>query len=93
MNEIPFKSDPGNFWDEYIGLKPNTTRLVDPQDERFNVLRKFASMDLSVNTLYIKILITEHKAGMPDYFRREIKNIKFFWITPAVEICIISWRA
>ncbi len=79
---ITFKSIDSIFQKERSGVKPNTSRVVDWQDERF---RSLARMALGYDPMgYVKIENSEHKG---INFTRKIKDVTFFNDT-----VIISWE-
>jgi hypothetical protein len=77
---VGFKSYPEFYMKEKKGIKPNTVRLVDVDDKRFQKLR---------NGEYsrIRIINTQTK----EYFEREIIDRTFF-IMGCNELVIISWK-
>ena len=77
MRLIEFKSDPHFFFLERDGLKPNTVRKDDPDDERFVSLDRGEPKKIRIRN-----------SGNPSWvFTREITDVSYwngFWI--------ISWK-
>jgi len=77
-----FKSQDKYFHKERIGLKPNTIREIDLDDERFVELITHAINGFNEN-LFIKIVNVQ----TGDVFMREITDITWF-----KNMMIISWK-
>ncbi len=75
--EVNFKSESPYFEIEKDGRKPNTIRVENPKDERFQNLR-FGHVER------IKIV---HVKNPKKFFIREITDISFW-----NGLCIISWK-
>lgn len=78
---VEFSSLPKFYDKEKSGLKNNTIRVIDKDDERFRLVNLWA---IKKKYGYIRIRNTETK----EFFEREIKDISFYnymWI--------ISWFA
>lgn len=78
---IPFKSDPDNYMDEYIGNKPNTVRFIDWDDERFTMLNLMRN-----RRVYGYVEITK-STDSKNKFKRKIHHICKY-----EGIMIISWK-
>lgn len=82
MKKVEFKSNPEIWKKEMMGIKPNTFRKVDMNDERFKILKQFS--EGYINYLDIKI-INEIECRA---FERQVKDVTFW-----EDYVIISWRA
>ena len=79
---IEFKSDTSNYYVEESGNKSNTVRVIEPSDDRKEVLDRMLK-----TKIYGKIKIT-HKQVLSECFIRDISNVTYF------NGCfIISWSA
>lgn len=86
MKRVKFKSVLRFFEFERDGLKNNTVRVVDYNDERFIALMTPGEVE--------EIEIEEVLSG--ETFVRQIKNIVFWNATQGTRhtpLCIITWRA
>ena len=82
MTTIKFKSTPVNWRKEYLGLKNNTIRKQDDEDDvRFNILKDFVYCNLTI--LNIEIKNTETK----EVFSRLVTDVTLF-----DDYFIISWK-
>ena len=79
---VKFKSEPGMWFKENRGWKPNTLRKVEVEDERFILLKKFNK--LLINNLDIKII----NSNTGEAFVRQVKDVTFW-----DNYVIISWRS
>lgn len=72
---VVFKSNPENYAKELSGVKSNTLRKVDMDDERFKALKAGKATMIKIK-----------KVGTHDWFYRTITDVTFWegW-------CIISW--
>lgn len=83
-NTVTFKSNSKNYWKEKYGLKPNTFRKVDDDDERFEMLRNGEATYIFIeNTDIVSFEMGTSKEG----FLRIIKDITFW-----DDYVIISWE-
>jgi len=83
-NEVRFKSYPINFKKEASGLKNNTIREIDLNDQRFIKLISWATLNEYVDK-WIVIINSEHHNTS---FAREIKDISFY-----KNFLIITWES
>jgi len=81
LGRITFKSYPHHWIKEKKGIKNNTLRIVENQDNRFKLLRDFWERP-HFNSLQIKIINTETNKS----FVREIRDVTYF-----EELVIITW--
>lgn len=78
---IKFKSTPDNWRKEYLGLKRNTIRKPDTeQDVRFDVISDHVNETVNLVNIEIENTITN------ETFTREVTDITYF-----NEWFIISW--
>lgn len=82
LETVTFKSIDSIFKKERSGVKPNTSRAVDWEDERFRILARMALGYICCG--YIRIENAEQKG---INFTRKIKDITFFG-----NLCIVSWE-
>jgi hypothetical protein len=87
---IEFKSIRKCYDLENQGVKLNTLRKVDENDERFKILKKYDCLTtkeynicIPMERLYLKIIDAE---DLTNYFIRAVRNV-CFWDG----YCIISW--
>jgi len=84
VDVVKFKSGKEYFMKERIGLKPNTEREIDLNDDRFRLLFDWANdMTNETRQLFIDIESVDERI----IFRREVTDVSFW-----KNICIISWR-
>jgi len=81
---VKFKTVAGIYPKERAGIKNNTVRLVDMNDERFKILKEMVD-----NKKLGGIIIENKETHMK--FRRDIIDICFFRIL-YLDLCIITWR-
>lgn len=81
MTTVEFKSTPENYKKEKSGLKPNTLRKIDQNDDRFITLRDKGKIDYK----FIDIKIINTRTGKS--FEREITDY-----TEYDGYAIISWK-
>lgn len=72
MAQIEFKSIPEMFRKEYLGLKPNTLRVIEIDDIRRGFCEKF--IDNKLNILWITII--NSKTG--EKFTRYVTDVTFW---------------
>jgi len=80
MKTISFKSTPANYTKEFLGLKRNTIRKFDMDDDREVILRAF--MGGAIDELYVEIEHTETQ----EIFNRKVTDVTFW-----EGFYIISW--
>lgn len=80
IDTISFKSLPQYWWKEYIGLKNNTLRIIEPSDKRLRLIRAFIEQPFE---LQIEIINTNDNAS----FFRIVSDITEF-----EGYYIISWK-
>lgn len=81
LETVCFKSVSPFFEKERNGLKPNTVRVIDLDDERFLTLEQWAFNNKPLGE--IQIMNPNTGAG----FRRKVKDVSFW-----NRFCIISWE-
>ena len=81
MEKIIFKSTPEIWRKEYLGLKPNTIRLIELEDERLKIIKDFIAG--KINIVDIEIINTE----TGEYFIRRLIDVTKFNTT-----YILSWK-
>ena len=80
---LEFKSDEENYIKEKSGLKPNTVREIDLNEDKFQELE-----NRRLNNCYGRIKITNARySDGHDYFIREITDITLW-----KNLSIISWE-
>ncbi|CAL7868243.1 hypothetical protein FUSNEC_GEN_294_01450 [Fusobacterium necrophorum subsp. funduliforme] len=84
---ITFKSYPNFFEKEKSGLKCNTVRIFELNDDREYILRDIMNEEIKKENVVLEIL----NAETGETFEREISDVSKFEINN-VEIYIISWR-
>jgi len=80
---IEFKSIDSIYHKERMGLKPNTVREIDLNDDRFLALISKYYNGFNEKEIYIKIINADTK----ESFEREIEDITIF-----KNLMIISWK-
>lgn len=80
---IQFKSVDEIYHKEKIGLKPNTVREIDLNDDRFLHLISKAYSGFDEGEITIRIV----NADTGDWFEREVEDITIF-----KGLMIISWK-
>jgi len=83
MKRFTFKTTGEIYYKERIGLKPNTVRKIDLNDDRFLDLISIAYKGFNDNKIEIKIIHAQTK----DYFIREIEDVTIW-----DNLMIISWK-
>ena len=78
-----FKSHPDFFWKERDGVKNNTVRKVELDDERFRMLIAWSEIGFNDGDIWIEIVNTKNS----DSFIREIRDI-----TVWDDLMIITWN-
>ncbi|MCF0163362.1 MAG: hypothetical protein HUJ88_12405 [Fusobacterium necrophorum] len=84
---ITFKSYPEFFEKEKSGLKSNTVRIFELNDDREYILRDIMNEEIKKENVVLEIL----NAETGETFEREISDVSKFEINN-IEIYIISWR-
>ena len=81
LDEVYFKSTPINWNKEKSGLKKNTVRVVDVNDERFKLIKHYEPL-MTKKHFFINIVNTETK----EVFSRCLTDITYF-----ENMVILSW--
>ena len=87
MNELDilfqFKTDPRIFWKERDGVKNNTVRKIDLNDDRFIHLIAWSEIGWNDGDIKIEIVCTSH----PESFVRDIRDITIW-----NDLMVITWN-
>lgn len=80
MEQVTFKSNVEYFLKEEDNRKPNTVRVIDMSDKRFQLLH-----DFSIGEIALKITIINEE--LCASFTRIVKDVSFW-----EGLAIISWK-